>query len=102
MWVRLPPRAPVSAAGSFRRAAMLSRRKWLHHAIRIAAGVPLGSFSLACARGISAYKDSTTSPSPRPPQIPTSPLFSSDPTKYHFTNEEDAFLEEIERASFQF
>ena len=81
---------------------MLSRRKWLHQAVRIAAGFPLGSFSLACLPGLVACKGSSTAPSPHAEQIPLSRLFRYDPTKYRFTKEQEAFLEEIERASFQF
>ena len=81
---------------------MISRRRWLQQAARIAASVPLGSFSLACLGGLGACKSSAKSPPPNAPQIPTSPLYNGDPTKYRFTKEEDAFLEEIERASFQF
>jgi hypothetical protein len=72
-----------------------SRRAWLYQASRIAAGVPLvGSPSL-----ISELLQQRSQPAQ---QAERPPLFENDPTKYRFTREEDDFLEDVERTSFQF
>jgi hypothetical protein len=68
-----------------------SRREWLRQTSRLAAGLPLALSPL-----------SALSASPQQDLTPLQGLFTSDPTKYRFTRDEDQFLEELERASFQF
>ena len=83
----------------------LSRRAWLRLASRIAAGVPLGFTALSQLQDAEARQKFKVLPSqvtPSPAEGLGAPLFSSDPTRYRFTSEEDMFLEELERACFQF
>ncbi|MEQ1353432.1 MAG: hypothetical protein ABLT11_05400, partial [Candidatus Acidiferrum sp.] len=86
-----------------------SRRAWLRQLSQFAAGLPF----VAPADLISGLQQRTQSipqrnqPSAQrtqPIQQPTErpPLFENDPTKYRFTRDEDEFLEDIERTSFQF
>jgi hypothetical protein len=49
---------------------------------------------------LSLSQDCTTDESALDPRV--AKLFGSDPTKYRFTSSEEAFLEEVQRASFQF
>jgi hypothetical protein len=84
-----------------------SRREWLRQTSRLAVGLPL---SLSPLSKLYAASPSPYSWSPSPAQDVPPPaqsngavaLFSSDPTKYRFTRDEDQFLEELERACFQF
>jgi hypothetical protein len=103
-----------------------SRRDWLRETSRLALGIPLGALSLAELAAIDAANAASFSatsiaaaakswPLPQPPYpgepypaqsntpvTDISSLFPSDPTKYRFTLEEDRFLEQVERACFQF
>ena len=85
-------------------ASKLSRRAWLRLASRVAAGGPLGFTALSKLQGDEACQDSrafllqATPPAADGPR----PLFTSDPTRYRFTPQEDSFLEELERACFRF
>jgi hypothetical protein len=98
-----------------------SRRDWLRETSRLALGIPLGALSLAElaafeeASAASVVRAAKSWPLPGPPypgepypaqsNTPVSDissLFPSDPTKYRFTLEEDRFLEQVERACFQF
>jgi len=81
---------------------MLSRRAWLNQTSYLAAGLPL-SFSLL-AKSYEA-NGSTTIQLPyfaSPSSSVSSQLFTKETKKHRFTNEEDHFLEEVEKASFQF
>src|SRR5258708_21896070 len=83
----------------------LARRAWLRLASRVAAGVPLGFTALSQLQAAEPSQDFKVLPSqvaPAPIEGLGAPLFSSDPTRYRFTSEEDTFLEELERACFQF
>jgi hypothetical protein len=83
----------------------ISRRAWLRLASRVAAGVPLGLTALSQLQAAEPSQDFKVLPSqvtPAPIEGLGAPLFSSDPTRYRFTSEEDTFLEELERACFQF
>ena len=79
-----------------------SRRDWLRQLSQVAAGLPF----VAPTDLISALQQRAQSTQQRtqPTQQPTErpPLFENDPTKYRFTRDEDEFLEDIERTSFQF
>jgi hypothetical protein len=82
-----------------------SRRDWLRQTSRLALGIPLGVLPLSGALAGTPWPDPAPGFSPQntpPPVSGISSLFSSDPTKYRFTLEEDRFLEQIERACFQF
>jgi len=81
---------------------MLSRRKLLHQASRFAAGIPLGFSSLGRMYAGSLRQTSETPRSGSTALTSIAQPFRDDPTEYRFTKEEDAFLEEIERACFQF
>jgi hypothetical protein len=72
-----------------------SRRAWLRQASRFAAGLPFVK-PVAAISGLFQRSQ----PQQQPPE--RTPLFENDPTKYRFTREEDDFLEEVERTSFQF
>src|SRR5580704_16901104 len=83
-----------------------SRRDWLRQTSRLALGIPLSTLPAseilagsASPPPVPGFPAQTSTP---PPISPISSLFSSDPTKYRFTLEEDRFLERIERACFQF
>ena len=81
-----------------------SRRDWLRQVSGFAAGLPvaLGPLSRVAA-GHVAEQSQAQSVALSPTQSETTtPLFRSDPTKYRFTKDEDAFLEEVQRACFQF
>jgi hypothetical protein len=88
----------------------LSRRAWLRQASRFAAMFP---FAPAASRAAALFQSPPESASPQSPQqspqqispSPSpeqAPLFTSDPTKYRFTRDEDEFLEEVQEASFRF
>jgi hypothetical protein len=78
---------------------VLTRREWLRGAARYAAIVPLTVphlLNISC--GEPEYRRGTgRAILTLPPE-----LFPSNPTKYLFTGEEDAFLEELERTTFTF
>src|SRR5436305_12491397 len=59
------------------------------------AGLPV--LQAAVNQGSSLLGQDTTSPAER-----TTALLNGDPTRYRFTPQEDAFLEELEQACFQF
>jgi hypothetical protein len=81
----------------------LSRRAWLRQTSRIAVGLPLSALPFASLRAeIGADSQPQTQNVTPPPANGAASLFNGDPTKYRFTREEDRFLEELERASFQF
>src|SRR5215813_12666372 len=111
------PSAPVrDAAGPKVKGERHSRREWLAEATRLAAGLPLALSPLGRAAEASAesppiYSAETAiagnnalvpQQSTNPTQSAFSALFTNDPTKYRFTRDEDQFLEELERACFQF
>jgi hypothetical protein len=79
-----------------------SRRAWLRQLSQLAAGLPF----LSPENLISDLQQRTQStPQRTPPAQQTTerpPLFENDPTKYRFTRDEDQFLEDVERTSFQF
>jgi hypothetical protein len=82
-----------------------SRREWLRQTSRLALGIPLGVLPVANALAGSAWPDFGSqypSQNSTPGSVSLTSLFGSDPTKYRFTLEEDRFLEQIERACFQF
>jgi hypothetical protein len=81
---------------------MLSRRAWLKRASRLAAGVPLSTFALAKMCAAAAGASALFSRRDGFPRSSSAQLIPGDPTKYRFTKEEDDFLEEVERASFQY
>jgi hypothetical protein len=75
----------------------VSRRDWLRHASRLAAGLPLVHSPALLSDLLQRAQ-----PSPQQQAPERLPLFENDPTKYRFTREEDDFLEDVERTSFQF
>jgi hypothetical protein len=86
------------------KARKLSRRDWLRLASRAAAGVSLdlaglSKLQIAEARHHSGDIAGQETPSPADR---TAALLNGDPTRYRFTPQEDAFLEELEQACFQF
>ena len=90
----------VYSAGHVLSGEKRSRREWLRRASRLAVGIPLSAWSASEAfAGAAAWPDPQQNP---PPLSGMSSLFSSDPTKYRFTLEEDRFLEQLERACFQY
>jgi hypothetical protein len=73
----------------------ISRRDLLRQTSHLAAGIPLA--------GSGALSGLLQRARPATPQAPErAPLFENDPTKYRFTRDEDQFLEDLERTSFQF
>jgi len=82
----------------------ISRRDWLRMASRVAAGVSLEVAGLSKLRAAQAGRSSNDvlgQAGPSPAER-TAALLGGDPTRYRFTPQEDAFLEELERACFQF
>src|SRR5258708_33921234 len=82
----------------------MSRRKWLQDTSRFVATLPPGLFMFSSARAIPIRQNplhlqQKSSPSAAPAP---SALLTGDTAKYQFTSEEDAFLEEVERASFRY
>src|SRR5260370_35091361 len=82
----------------------MSRRKWLQDTSRFVATLPPGLFMFSNARAIPIRQNllhlqQKLSPSAAPAP---SALLTGETTKYQFTSEEDAFLEEVERASFRY
>jgi hypothetical protein len=80
----------------------LSRREWLHHASCLAAALPLGFSAVSKASATEFQQNPPAQNVTPPPPSGIASLFNGDPTKYRFTREEDRFLEEMERADFQF
>jgi hypothetical protein len=76
-----------------------SRREWIQQTARFAAVLPAALSSLSNLNA-SVLGDPFSPPLPQ--DQAASSLFTSDPTKYRFTRDEDQFLEELERACFQF
>ncbi len=74
----------------------ISRRDLLRQASHFAAAIPL----VGSADALSGILQRTRPPTPQAPE--RAPLFENDPTKYRFTRDEDQFLEDLERTSFQF
>jgi hypothetical protein len=82
----------------------LSRRDWLRVASRVAAGVSLDLAGLSKLQQADARRysiDVTRQETPSPAER-TAAFLNGDPTRYKFTPQEDSFLEELERACFQF
>jgi hypothetical protein len=81
-----------------------SRREWLRLSARAAAGVSLGLAGIpTLAASETEHFRILGSQGTPPPSNSAAALFSGgDPTRYRFTRQEDAFLEEIENACFQF
>src|SRR5260370_12778195 len=82
----------------------MSRRKWLQDTSRFVATLPPGLFMFSNARAIPIRQNllhlqQKLSPSAAPAP---SALLTGETTKYQFTSAEDAFLEEVERASFRY
>jgi hypothetical protein len=92
---------PLSMAGYVVRRGKRSRREWLREAAGFAAGLPVAFSPLASLSAASAPSNSLLLEKLQQPDANAS-LFASDPTKYRFTREEDEFLEELERACFEF
>jgi hypothetical protein len=81
-----------------------SRREWLRLASRVAAGVPLGFTALSRLQAAEPWQGSKAI---TPEVTPTSAdgiaaFLKGDPSQYRFTSDEDSFLEDLERACFQF
>ena len=77
----------------------VTRRDWLSRAGKLAAGLPLAVHS---GPGRWLLSGEVLHPGPQGKlDLPTQ-LFSSDPTSYKFTAAEDAFLEDLEKTSFNF
>jgi hypothetical protein len=77
----------------------LSRRDWLRRASLYSLGVPFALHGLPF--DLSFPRDLGHGASVQGLKLPTQ-LFRSDPTRYRLTPADEAFLEEIERASFDF
>ena len=74
----------------------ISRRDLLRQASHFAAAIPL----VGSTDTLSSLLQRTRPTAPQAPE--RAPLFENDPTKYRFTRDEDQFLEDLERTSFQF
>src|SRR5262249_17422330 len=68
----------------------------------LAAGLPLAVTPMSRLLATGAPTEPLSWQTPESTQSAFSALFTSDPTKYRFTRDEDQFLEELERACFQF
>ena len=79
----------------------LSRREWLKHTSRIAAGLQLNAFPFAAFPAAEIFPGQQQNVTP-PPGNDAASLFNGDPTKYRFTRDEEQFLEQLQRACFQF
>jgi len=82
----------------------LSRRDWLRLASGMAAGVSLDIAGVSKLRAAEAGIYTSEAAGQEGPSAAdrTAALLSGDPTRYRFTPQEDAFLEELEKACFQF
>ena len=82
----------------------LSRREWLHRASTVAAVIPVGFSPLARLLAVNLPQNPQSQPQnvAAPPTENNAPLFRSDPTKYRFTKDDEALLEEIQQACFHF
>jgi hypothetical protein len=78
-----------------------SRREWIRQAAGFAAGLPTLLSSISPSR-LNAADFGELRTSAITQEQAAASLFTSDPTKYRFTRDEDQFLEELERACFQF
>lgn len=94
------PRAPALIPERGVSRGKLSRRQWLRRANALAAGIPLSASGIARLLPTDHLHGWRTPP--QEPATNNAELFRSDPTKYRFTRDEDQFLEELERACFQF
>jgi len=92
--------APIWAECALTR-PQIPRRDWLR---RFGAFAGLAPFGLAACHSTHSWLDPHQQPQKeRPPARPEqAPLFASDPAEYRFSVEEDAFLEEVERACFRY
>ena len=81
----------------------LSRREWIRKSSGFAAALPinLATFSGGMFAPIAAIPGLWTADVRPSSPIIRQPLFDDDPTKYRFAPDEDAFLEDVEIASFQ-
>jgi hypothetical protein len=80
-----------------------SRREWLQHTSRIAAGLPLSCLALPGLHAAETPPDLSPQQNVTPPPVTdAASIFNGDPTKYRFTRDEEQFLEQLQRASFQF
>src|ERR1700759_4578251 len=100
-----PLHAPPVCAMTRRRKT--SRREWLKQASQVVAAFPLLPSPVSILNDFQSAKPKTQPATQRPqaaPQQPAerAPLFENDPTKYRFTRQEEDFLEDIQRTSFQF
>jgi hypothetical protein len=79
----------------------ISRRAWLRRAPGIAGVFPLGFSTSLASRFLQNLSPPAQQTLPLTPGKP-SPSTLSSPTQHQFSPAEDAFLEELERASFRF
>lgn len=77
----------------------ISRRDWLKSISLAAMSAPF-ALPLAEATGIGPAQAGPGTGAAQDPRL--AKLFGSDPTRYRFNAAQDAFLEELQRASFQF
>ena len=82
----------------------ISRRKWIREASRFAATLPLSFSTFSNELVLSNSLNGPQQPQDALPRAASKqePLKTYDPTKYRFTSNEDIFLAEVERASFQY
>ena len=82
----------------------ISRRKWIREASRFAATLPLSFSTFSNELALSNSLNGPQQPQDALPRSASKqePLKIDDPTKYRFTSNEDIFLAEVERASFQY
>lgn len=92
--------APFTAEQRVKRRE-LSRREWLRRVSGLTVGIPFGFSPFARLESAQNAQSQPQNATP-PPGDTHAPLFRSDPTKYRFTKDEDQFLEEVQRACFQF
>src|SRR5260370_5607238 len=94
----------MCGSGSGLRRWTFSRREWLRLASRTAAGVPLGFNALSKLQAAEPWQGAkaiTPELTPTPPDG-IAAFLGGDPSQYRFTSDEDSFLEDLERACFQF
>jgi hypothetical protein len=80
----------------------LSRRQLLQRISTLGIALPFGLSGGSRLLAAEASANPQSQPSGAPPLNVAPPLFKSDPTKYRFSPEQDEFLEQVERATFQF